>query len=484
MWVVTYGIDSNFSILVHADKMTEPPVHPADQSTKKADPATEPTGNAPSIYNSSEWDQATKRTVIVILIVIMGIVLWISRSILPLVVVSGIIAYLISPVVDVVERAHVPRAVITIFLFVLLLVGIILLPVFLVPILLRQLRSLSFDVPSAVFGFINRFNETLTNLPEDVEFLGFVVPISESVAQIQSNYAGFDFFPTVAEVLTYIQQLISTATILVGTTAFIGYNVVGGIFQVIITVLIVFFLSLYMAKDAPQIRSYIASLFPASYQSEVGDVLRRMGSIWSSFFRGQIVLSLVVGLVTWGALSAVGMPGALLLGILAGLLEVIPNLGPTIAMIPAVIIALIQGSSVLGPLGISNVGFALIIVGLYFIIQQLENNILVPRIIGSSVNLHPIVVILGVATGFQVFGILGALLAAPAIATLRVLGAYIHAKLLGYEPFLNDKQPKQRGDGFLYRRTLTAEELEAAAAAERARKQAEIQRLKDNLDLE
>ena len=229
----------------------------------------------------------------------------------------------------------------------------------------------------------------------------------------------------------------------------------------LITVLIVFFLSLYMTKDAPKIRSYVASLFPASYQPEVVDLFRRMGFIWQAFFRGQIMLSLVVGVVVWAALSAVGMPGALLLGILAGMLEVIPNLGPVIAMIPAIIIALIQGSPLLGPLGISNVGFALIIVAIYFIIQQLENNILVPRIIGSSVNLHPIIVICGVAIGFQVFGILGALLAAPIIATLRVLGSYIHAKLLGYQPFVDDERPRPRRDGFLYRRTVTGDELDA-----------------------
>ncbi len=96
------------------------------------------------------------------------------------------------------------------------------------------------------------------------------------------------------------------------------------------------------------------------------------------------------------------MPGAMIFGIMAGLLEVVPNLGPILAMIPAVITALIQGSNVLGPMGIDNVGFALITVGIYFLIQQLENNILVPRIIGDSINLHPIIVICAVVVGLSV----------------------------------------------------------------------------------
>ena len=444
--------------------MTELPDSSTRQQIESDGAQTAPSASR-SPYQSSDWDQSTKRTVVVILLIVMAIILWISRPILPVLVISAIFAYILSPVVDVVERLRIPRSVGTILLFLLLLVGISLLPIFLVPILIRQLTSLSFDAPTAVFGLIEGFNETIKNLPETIEFLGFVLPVSETVSQVQSNYQGFNFFPTVAEILGYIQQLISTATSLVGSTAFIGFYVVGGVVQIVFSVLLVFFLSLYMTKDAPRIRKYIASLFPPSYQSEVGDLLRRMGFIWQSFFRGQIVLSFTIGFMTWAALTVVGMPGALLLGILAGALEALPDLGPIFAMVPAIIIALIQGSEVLSPLGISNLGFALIIVAIYFIIQQLENNILVPRIIGSSVNLHPIIVICGVFLGFQVFGILGALLAAPAIATSRVLGGYIHAKLLGYPPFTDPDVPQTGRDGFLYRRTIIGDELNAQSIA-------------------
>jgi predicted PurR-regulated permease PerM len=260
--------------------------------------------------------------------------------------------------------------------------------------------------------------------------------------------------------LTYVQQLIGTTTNLVSSTAVISYNVVGGLFSLLITVVVAFFLSLYMTKDAPSIRSYIESLFPTSYQSESMDVLRRMGTVWSSFFRGQLLLSVTVGLLTWGVLTLLQMPGALILGILAGLLEVIPNIGPILAMIPSIIIALIYGSPVMDAVGINNFGFALIIVAIYFVIQQLENNILVPRIIGSSVNLHPIVVIIGVAVGLNVAGILGALLAAPILASLRVLGSYIHAKLLDYQPFFGSDPADVLQEEVTYRRVVHGDELQ------------------------
>jgi predicted PurR-regulated permease PerM len=267
--------------------------------------------------------------------------------------------------------------------------------------------------------------------------------------------------------LDYIQQVIGTTTTVVSSTAVIGISVVGGIVQFLFTFLVIFFMSLYLTKDAPQIRSYVQGLFPPSYQPEFGELLRRISRIWQSFFRGQIVLCLIIGVTTWLSLELAGMPGALILGAVAGALEIIPNLGPTLAMIPAVIVALIQGSDVLGPLGIDKMSFALITVGIYFLIQQLENNIVVPRVIGDSVNLHPIVVIGGVVIGFSVGGLLGAFLAAPVIASLRVVGGYIHAKLLDYPPFegrINVPQPRPR----TYRRTLKGEEIRQMLAQKTA----------------
>jgi len=125
------------------------------------------------------------------------------------------------------------------------------------------------------------------------------------------------------------------------------------------------------------IRAYVEGLFPTSYQSELGELLRRVGYIWRGFFRGQILLGIIVGVVTGFVLWLAGMPGAFVLGIIAGVFEIIPNLGPLLAMIPAVLVALIQGTA----------------------------------------------------------GILGALLASPIIATIRVVGSYLYAKLLDYPPF-------------------------------------------------
>jgi len=409
---------------------------------------------------STRWDRATKRTVIVLLVIVFSFILWLSLAVLPIVIVAALIAYLLNPVVDTFERIRIPRSISTIVLFLLLFVSIILLPVFLVPVLLEQLNRIGAFNPTAVSLSVLRWlNTSLDNLPDAFTLLNFRIPIADTVAEVRNNFQQYLVMPTVGELLTYIQQVIGTTTTVVGSTAVIGISVVGGIVQFFFTFLVTFFLSLYLTKDAPKIRSYAQGLLPPSYQPEFGELLRRVGYIWQAFFRGQIILSLVIGTTTWLALEVAGMPGALILGIVAGVLEVVPNLGPTMAMIPAIIVALIQGSDVLRPLGIDNVSFALITVGIYFIIQQLENNVVVPRVIGDSVNLHPVVVICGVVVGFSVGNILGAFLAAPLIASLRVVGGYIHAKLLDYPPFQDGRFPTRNQRRLSYRRVVKGEEL-------------------------
>lgn len=385
---------------------------------------------------AAHWDAPTKRTVLLVLLALALLAIWLSRSVLPWLIIAAILSYLLSPVVDLLARIRVPRTVGTVLVFVLVALVMVLLPVFLVPALINQLGQLAaFDVSRTATSFFNWLLRTINELPDQVVIFGFELPTGNVVANVEEGFRQVTFVPTLAEVLGYIQQALTAATGIVTSTAALSVAVVARIFQVLITLIVIFFLSLYMTKDAPTIRRYLEGLFPASLQSDLREVIQRVGIVWASFFRGQILLSVAVGVMTWVSLTLVGMPGALVLAITAGLLEVVPQFGPIIATIPAVIVALIQGSTVLVEYGVGNVGFALIIVALYFVIQQVEASVLVPRIIGESVNLHPVAIIVGVAVGFNVFGVLGALLAAPTLASARVVGGYLHARLLDYPPF-------------------------------------------------
>jgi len=399
----------------------------------------------PESATLSKWDRQTKRTVLIVLLAALLFAIWLSRDVLSWLIIAGIISYLLSPIVGLLARLRIPRALGTTFVFIILAVVMVVVPILLAPVLTAQLTDLaSFDVSSTASALFNALMAWVNELPDEIILFGIEIPTNNAVNQFQSDFQQITFVPTLAEVLNYVQGLITTATGIVTSTTALTFNVVGTIFSALAATIVIYFMSLYMTKDMPAIRGYFQSLFPSSFQPELAELMRRIGYIWASFFRGQLILSFTIGIVTWVVLTIVGMPGALVLAITAGVLEVIPQLGPVIATIPAVIVALIQGSPVLAQYGVGNVGFALLIVGIYFVIQQLEGSILVPRIIGDSVNLHPVVVIMGVMVGLSTFGILGAFLAAPTLASIRVVGGYVHAKLLDYPPFQKPMIPDRR----------------------------------------
>jgi predicted PurR-regulated permease PerM len=181
-----------------------------------------------------------------------------------------------------------------------------------------------------------------------------------------------------------------------------------------------------MLKDAPHLHQYMLDNVPPAYENDLRSVSTQINRILSDYLRGQLVLAFVIGVVTVVALSIAGVRNALLLGLLAGVLEVVPSIGPVLASIPAIAVALFQGST---HFPIANHWFALFIAGLYLVIQQVENNVLAPRIIGHSVNLHPVVVIFAVLAGASLAGVLGIFLAVPVTAIGRVLVAYTFQKL-------------------------------------------------------
>jgi predicted PurR-regulated permease PerM len=146
--------------------------------------------------------------------------------------------------------------------------------------------------------------------------------------------------------------------------------------------------------------------------------------------------------ITTIGLAVLGMPGALYLGIIAGLLEIIPNLGPIIAAVPAVIVALIQGSV---SLPISHLTFAVLIILFYILVQQVEDKVIVPRVLGAALELSPLIVMTGIVVGFSVGGILGALLATPVIATGREVLHYVYRKLQEQEPIQVENAAPESG---------------------------------------
>jgi predicted PurR-regulated permease PerM len=134
----------------------------------------------------------------------------------------------------------------------------------------------------------------------------------------------------------------------------------GGVVSTAVLMLFIFLASVHMSLSAHTYREAGMRAIPAAYRPELTELLARIVRVWNGFFRGQLTLMLVISVLSWLGLAALGVPGALSLGIVAGPLELIPNLGPIIATIPAVMVALLQGSSYL-PLSPLAVAVAVLI---------------------------------------------------------------------------------------------------------------------------
>ena len=202
--------------------------------------------------------------------------------------------------------------------------------------------------------------------------------------------------------------------------------------------LLVLILSFYLVKDWPKIARYAVTRAPDALRPELRRLWGELASMWDAFVRGQLIAGVLMGLMIGVTLSILGVRNGPALGLLAMIGEFIPSIGPFIAATVGILIALTFGSSWLP---ISNLWLALIVFLVYLLYGQFQNLYIVPRVIGRRIDLHPIVIIIGALIGAELLGILGLLLAAPVIASLRILLGYAFSKVLDQDPFPEVKAP-------------------------------------------
>ena len=164
----------------------------------------------------------------------------------------------------------------------------------------------------------------------------------------------------------------------------------------------------YLLRDRRQISSLLMMLLPVSWRARAARAGREMRRETAGFLRGQLLVSAFVGTLTSVGLMLIGTPGWLLLGLLMGVMELVPYIGPVIAGIPAVLLAL-QG----------GMGRALWALGVLVAVQQLEGGLLSPRLLSGATRLHPLLVLLAISAGGMLGGAMGMLLALPAVVSLR-----------------------------------------------------------------
>lgn len=352
------------------------------------------------------WSNFTKRAVALILLLLLALVLYRFREVLPPLMIAALLAFVLNPVVGfLVSRLHMSRGLATSVVFlvlVVILLGALAAPVTAVPSIARFVRSTQFDA-------IRIINDVGAFFDRPLEIGDYTLDLSGMYQELSSALTSF--VGSVAE-----------------GTLDVVFNIASGAFWLIVVLIT----SFYLVKDADRFSEQLNNLAPPGYRDDLVRLRQQITGVWNAFLRGQLLLGLVMVVITAVVCWTFGLSYAVVLGLLAGVMEFVPNVGPFLAGVPAVLVALFQDSTVFG---LSNFWYAALIAGLYLLIQQIENNVLVPRILGGSLNLHPLMVLIGIIIGGSMAGIIGMLLAAPILATLRVLGYYVFCRLYDRDPF-------------------------------------------------
>jgi len=242
-----------------------------------------------------------------------------------------------------------------------------------------------------------------------------IPPLVTQISDLANNAPQYlDKFSKYAEAhnTKATQQVLSSVSSYLGkmTEGFVGAAI--ALFGSIVSVIIVFALTFYLLLEERGIRKTITDLFPIKNRIRVGEVVHDITAKIGMWLRGQLMLMAIIAVIISIALQILGVPFALALGLVAGLLELVPIVGPIISGALAVIIAFGAGAPLWQLVAV---------VAIYIAVQQLENNILVPKIMQKAIGVPPVVVIIAILVGSTLLGVGGAILAIPVVGILSVV---------------------------------------------------------------
>lgn len=318
----------------------------------------------------------------VIIIALFFVFLYLLRDILMILIFSIIIASAVGPFANWLEGKRIPRILAVLMLYLAFFSLIIFLLSLIVPVISFEISQLTQALPK----FVARISGVLER------------------AQQTTSSRYFDFFSEIQNILDSFSQFLQVSSQSV-------LNLIINIFGGVVSFAAIVVISFYLSVMRQGIAGFVKSVVPEKYEDYVISLWRRVERKVGRWFQGQILLALSVGLVVFVGLSLLKVKYALVLGIIAMILEVIPVVGPVVSAIPGVAFAFSQSPT----LGLWVLAF-------YVLVQQVENHIFAPLILGKTLGLNPITVIIAVLVGAKMAGILGIILSVPiAVVIVEIL---------------------------------------------------------------
>ncbi len=311
------------------------------------------------------------KTILFTILTILSLwLIWQLKDVVFLLFIALILVSALHSPVDFLCKKKVPRVLAIFLIYTLLIIMLAIASLIIVPALNEQYRSLIQQAPY----LINNLNRLLVFVQ---------IPSDQVVASLSQPFAAVG------------KNLFKITTGAVGT-------LVG-----LITLLV---LTFYLLLDWSKVVKLLASPFSGHQERLVVALINDIEKSLGGWLRGQLSLSFIVGLLVFGGLTALGVPSALALALIAGILEIVPIIGPILSAIPAIIIALTISPIV-----------AVATAALYFVIQQLENNLIVPTVMAKAVGVNPVVTILALMVGAKLAGIVGIILAVPSVVVVKIV---------------------------------------------------------------
>jgi len=319
--------------------------------------------------------EISHRTVVSTVILLIGLwVLFLVRQVIVEVFVALLIMTVLNPLVSKLSKYRIPRSV-SVLVVYLILFGI-----------------LSYTLASVASPLLEETSALINGFPEFMTSLGISAVVSNQI----------------------LEQFISQ----IGTLPAKAYRLTISLFSNVLSVVSVLVFAFYFLSERERLDDQLAVFFGERKKQKIARAVDKLESQLGGWARGQFILMLVVGIFNYVGLKLLGIPFALPLAILAGLLEIVPYLGPIFAAIPAAII----GFATLPVIGVA-------VVSLAFLVQQLENYVLVPKIMQKSAGVNPVVTLFALAIGFRLAGVVGLLISVPVfIATRVVMQEYLVSK--------------------------------------------------------
>jgi predicted PurR-regulated permease PerM len=343
----------------------------------------------------------------------LGLLIYFRSLIAPLMV-AVVLAYLLHPVADQIKKfTHLSwRLIVTILylLVLVILIGII------------TLSGLAIiDQAKNLIGVIQDF------------FTYDLAKIVDNISQQDISIGPFELDMSKFDLDTLTQQLVQTLEPMLGRLGTsIGAIATSalGTFGMMLFVLLVSYFLLAGAGQFPETADYVHI---PGYDGDIRRMVAELGYLWNAFVRGQVLIISLTIVVYTILMSGMGVRNwVFIIAILAGLARLVPYLGPTVTWTVTVIVTMVQGDNYFG---LPPVLYAALVVAVALVVDQIFDNIISPLIFGQALRIHPALLLIGALAAARLFGLIGLLLAAPTLATLKLLGAYTVRKMLDLDPW-------------------------------------------------